>query len=138
MKLYRIWWGDSNDRREIAQAFASSIEEVESFVEEEFLEGIEKGDIDIHYEDIATIYMISICSTCEERSEEVCEFCENNSEYIEIEECEEVNDECEHSFNLITGESLMWRENVTGELLKDENWNHGFLNVLRMTREIHI
>ena len=138
MKLYRIWWGDSNDRCEIAQAIATSIEKVESFVEGEFLEGVDPGDIEVEYDEMATIFSIVACSKCEEKSEENCELCGNYMEYIEIEDCEEVKDQSEHSFNMITGESLMWRENAKGDIVKDENWNQGFLDVLKLKGELHI
>ena len=103
--LYRLWWGDSNDRREIGRVLAETIDQVIDLVKTEYLkpntEFEEEGDEENLY------LILDICKTCDIKNEggnpEDCIFCEGN-EYFQI----ELNNDVNPSFKLITGENFFF------------------------------
>ena len=89
-KLYRIWWGDNNDRREIARIKSEDLDQVKEFVAKKYL------NPDTEYEELGDcdnlILSLNVCQHCDpleyaeegQTEEEICEACEY-SEYIQIE-----------------------------------------------------
>lgn len=90
--LYRIWYGDSNDRQEIGRAQAYDIDDVVKYVKTQYLKpNVEFYDIDYQGDDLVYL-MIDMCKDCEVKANpedyrpegvDPCEDCEI-SEYIEI------------------------------------------------------
>lgn len=131
--LFRIWWGDSNDRREMGHIIASDIEKVEEYVRASFInEDVPDEDINLEcYDEGASFFQISLCPQCENQNSEECEDCENSFEYIEIEDTGEDFSEEDANFDLITGETLVYREDEKGIIHKDEDHNRPLVNLQR-------
>ena len=114
--LFRIWHTDSNDRQEMGHIIASNIEKVEEYVRSSFInDDVPDEDINLEcYDEGASIFQISLCPQCDKQNSEECEECENSFEYIEIEDAgTDFNDE-DARFDLITGETLVYREDEKG------------------------
>ena len=133
--LFRIWWGDSNGRREIGRMIANDIEKVEEYVRLSFInEDVPDEDINLEcYDEGASVFQISLCPQCDNQNSEECEYCENSFEYIEIEDTGE--DFCEEDvqFDLITGETLVYKEDEKGIIRKDRNHNQPLVNLQRFS-----
>jgi len=96
MALYRIWYGDDNDRGEIARAKADDMDQVIDLIKREFL----KKDVEYEEEgdDDDLILILDICSDCEYRDkldEDGERYCENctRTEWIQIERDDDVKPE---------------------------------------------
>jgi len=133
--LFRIWYSDSNNRREMGHMIASDIEKVEEYVRLSFInEDVPDKDINLEcYDEGASIFQISLCPQCEYQNSDKCEECENSFEYIEIEDTEEDFSEEEASFDLITGETLVYREDEKGIIQKDKDHNKTLANLQRFS-----
>ena len=84
-KLYRIWFGTSNDRSELGRATADDIDQVIELVKTEYLKP-DTEFYDIDYQGNDQVYlMIDLCKDCEFQDSEYCMDCET-SEYVEITE----------------------------------------------------
>jgi len=93
--VYRVYWGDSNDRDEVCRVRASCLVEA-------LKAGLEfmgnPKTVDELYTGDSMIATIDSCHYCEFRGSEACEGCEL-SEYIEV----ELDDEADPSFKTILG-----------------------------------
>ena len=133
--LFRIWYSDSNDRREMGHIIASDIKRVEEYVRITFInEDVPEEDIDLEcYDEGASIFQISLCPQCEYQNSEKCEECENAFEYIEIEDAGTDFSEEDANFDLITGETLVYREDEKGEIQKDKDHNQPLVNLQQLS-----
>jgi len=141
MKLFRIWWGNENDRREIGHVIATDLDKVAEWAKRELilpeaLEGLwEDGD------DSLWFINLNVCPNCEywqkhedEPFNDECMMCER-SEWVEIDVMGDLSEFTEQdvNFDLITGESQVWREQEDGRIVKDPNWNQGLVDVLKLS-----
>lgn len=133
--LFRIWYADSNDRREMGHIIASDIEKVEEYIRIAFIcDNVPKEDINLEcYDEGISIFEISLCPQCEHQNSEYCEDCENNAEFIEIEDTGTDYTEEEASFDLITGETVVYREDEEGNIIKDDDHDKRLINLLKMS-----
>lgn len=131
--LFRIWASNSNDRREMGHIISCDIEKVEEYVRISFInEDVPDEDITLEcYDEGASIFQISLCRECEMQNSEECEDCENSCEYIEIEDAGADFSDEEASFDLITGETLVYREDEKGIIHKDRDHNKPLANLQR-------
>ena len=91
-KLYRIWFGTSDNRSELGRATADDIDQVIDLVKKEYLKpDTEFYDIDYQGDDQVYL-MINLCNDCEYQDTDYCENCEQ-SEYVEIIEDNETDPE---------------------------------------------
>lgn len=105
--LYRIWYGDSNDRQEIGRAQAYDIDAVIEYVKTQYLKpNVEFYDIDYQGDDLVYL-MIDMCKDCIVKANpgdyvpEGCDPCEDCeiSEWIQI----ELNNDIDPEFKTIFG-----------------------------------
>jgi hypothetical protein len=129
--LFRIWHSDSENRCEIGRMIASDIEKVEKYVRLSFInEDVPDADITLEcYDEGASVFAISLCPQCDKQNSEECEFCENSFECIEIADAGENFSEEDARFDLITGETLTYREDKKGMIHKDKNHNQSLANL---------
>ena len=120
--LFRIWHTNSNDRREMGHIIANDIEKVEEYVRVSFINK-DTPDEDINlecYDEGASVFAISLCPQCKYQNSDRCDECENSFEYIEIEDTGEDFSDEDVRFDLITGETLVYREDEKGIIHKDQ------------------
>lgn len=129
VKLFRLWSGDSNDRQEIARTIAKEFDVVQQWALKHFIKASYRKDVELT--DMGLEW--TRCNNCEENKIEEkdmanqdnpCENCENSTEYIQIEETEDLND---LDYKTIMGTDEFF-DLTTKRYRKRKDWNKTLSN----------